>query len=159
MLVTTLDEGAIADIGHAFGYYDYGEKSGLSSLFPSQEATAAYIRGYARGMLRGGFLHTNSPRQEGFLAFKRPGERLGLPTLGPLAKGLLQSMTLRELVHFAQLMKRAGPGLDDQLKCEKRPSSSWAWSASGRSSRARATCARSWILPFGRGTAWASRWS
>lgn len=51
MLVTTLDEGAIADIGHAFGYYDYGEESGLSSLFPSQEATAAYIRGYARGML------------------------------------------------------------------------------------------------------------
>ena len=43
MLVTTLDEGAIADIGHAFGYYDYGEESGLSSLFPSQEATAAYI--------------------------------------------------------------------------------------------------------------------
>ena len=121
MLVTTLDEGAIADIGHAFGYYDYGEESGLSSLFPSQEATAAYIRGYARGMLRGGFLHTNSPRQEGFLAFKRPGERLGLPTLGLLAKGLLQSMTLRELVHFAQLMKRAGPGLDDQLKREKTP--------------------------------------
>lgn len=88
MLVTTLDEGAIADIGHAFGYYDYGEESGLSSLFPSQEATAAYIRGYARGMLRGGFLHTNSPRQEGFLAFKRPGERLGLPTLGPPGQGL-----------------------------------------------------------------------
>lgn len=72
-------------------------------------------------MLRGGFLHTNSPRQEGFLAFKRPGERLGLPTLGPLAKGFLQSMTLRELARFAQLMKRAGPGLDDRLKCEKTP--------------------------------------
>ena len=72
-------------------------------------------------MLRGGFLHTNSPRQEGFLAFKRPRERLGLPTLGPLAKGFLQSMTLRELARFAQLMKRAGPGLDDRLKREKTP--------------------------------------
>ena len=73
MLVTTLDEGAIADIGHAFGYYDYGEDSGLSSLFPSQEATAAYIRGYARGMLRGVFLHTNSPGRRASSPSSAPG--------------------------------------------------------------------------------------
>ena len=30
-------------------------------------------------------------------------------------------MTLRELARFAQLMKRAGPGLDDRLKREKTP--------------------------------------
>ena len=80
MIVHTLDESVIRDIGHAFGYYDYKGEGGLASLFSSQEATSVYIQGYARGMLRGGFLHTNSPRQEGFIAYKLPGEKLGLKT-------------------------------------------------------------------------------
>lgn len=44
MKVETLDEAVIADIGHAFGYYDYGAEQGLASAFPSREAMAAFIR-------------------------------------------------------------------------------------------------------------------
>ena len=33
MKVTTLDEKSIRDIGHAFGYYDYGEETGMSAAF------------------------------------------------------------------------------------------------------------------------------
>ena len=64
MKVTTLDEKSIHDIGHAFGYYDYGEETGMSAAFSGKEATANYICAYVRGVLRGGFLHTTSERDE-----------------------------------------------------------------------------------------------
>lgn len=38
MKVTTLDEKSIRDIGHAFGYYDYGEETGMSAAFSGKEA-------------------------------------------------------------------------------------------------------------------------
>ena len=60
MKVTTLDEKSIRDIGHAFGYYDYGQETGMTSAFFRKAATAEYICAYVRGMLRGGFLHTTS---------------------------------------------------------------------------------------------------
>ena len=62
MKVTTLDEKSIHDIGHAFGYYDYGEETGMSAAFSGKEATANYICAYVRGVLRSGFLHTTSYR-------------------------------------------------------------------------------------------------
>ena len=64
MKVTTLDEKSIRDIGHAFGYYDYGEETGMSAAFSGKDATANYICAYVRGVLRGGFLHTTSERDE-----------------------------------------------------------------------------------------------
>lgn len=48
MKVNTLDEGAIRDIGHAFGYYDYGAERGLIDLFPGRDTVASYICGYVR---------------------------------------------------------------------------------------------------------------
>lgn len=80
MIVHALDESVIQDIGHAFGYYGCKDEGGLASLFSSQEAASVYIRDYARGILRGGFLYASSPRQEGFIAYKLPGEKLGLKT-------------------------------------------------------------------------------
>ena len=70
MKVTTLDEKSIRDIGHAFGYYDYGEETGMSAAFSGKEATANYICAYVRGVLRSGFLHTTSERGEGYIAYK-----------------------------------------------------------------------------------------
>lgn len=58
MKVTTLDESVIQDIGHAFGYYDYGTERGLINAFPSREPTAVYISGYVRMTLRGGILYS-----------------------------------------------------------------------------------------------------
>ena len=48
MQVKSLDETAIYDIGHAFGYYDDGVEPGLVSMFPNRDAAAAYICGYVR---------------------------------------------------------------------------------------------------------------
>ena len=83
MKVTTLDEKSIRDIGHAFGYYDYEEETGMSAVFSGKEATANYICAYVRGVLRGGFLHTTSERGEGYIAYKLPKEKMGLKTCGP----------------------------------------------------------------------------
>ena len=122
MLLKTLDERFIADIGHAFGYYDYKEDTGgLVSMFSGPDAADTYIRGYVRGMLRGGFLHTTSDRMEGFIAYKLPGENIGLKTAGPLLKGMLQAMTLKELLHFAKAIKSGGPALRDRFDKEKKP--------------------------------------
>ena len=86
MKVTTLDEKSIHDIGHAFGYYDYEEETGMSAAFSGKEATANYICAYVRGVLRGGFLHTTSEQGQGYmrkvldLAFAE-GDRLGVPVI------------------------------------------------------------------------------
>ena len=50
MKVTTLDEKSIHGIGHAFGYYDYGEETGMAAAFSGKEATANDICAYVRGV-------------------------------------------------------------------------------------------------------------
>ena len=54
MLVQSMTEEEIYGIGHSFGYYDYGEETGMSAAFSGKEATANYICAYVRGVLRGG---------------------------------------------------------------------------------------------------------
>lgn len=120
MLVRNLNESVIEDIGHAFGYYDYGNESGMVSAYSGPEAVSEYICGYVRGVLRGGFLHTTSERGEGYIAYLLTGERAGLRTFRPIMLGLLRSMSPRELLRFAAAMKEAGPGLSDRMKKEKR---------------------------------------
>lgn len=121
MFVKELSESVIADIGHAFGYYDYGGERGLVSAFATQEAAAAYIRGYVRMGLRGGFLHTTSERQEGFIVYKLPGQKISLSCLKPLLKAVFDSMSFGELMHFARCMLGGGPGLKKAFEKAKTP--------------------------------------
>ena len=111
MKVTTLDERSIHDIGHAFGYYDYGEETGMSAAFSGKEATANYICAYVRGVLRGGFLHTTGERGEGYIAYKLPKEKMGLKTMWPIACGMLHNSTLKRLLQFGIAIKRGGVSL------------------------------------------------
>lgn len=59
----------------------------MTAAFSGKAATEEYICAYVRGMLRGGFLHTTSRRDEGYIAYKLPGEKLGLKTVWPVAQG------------------------------------------------------------------------
>ena len=43
MLVKSMTEKEIYEIGHAFGYNDYGEETGMPAAFSGKEATANYI--------------------------------------------------------------------------------------------------------------------
>ena len=121
MKVQTLDESVIADIGHAFGYYDYGAEQGLSSAFPGREATAAFICGYVRMALQGGMMHTTSERGEGFVAYKLPGEKLKAKAVLPLAKGFFRAMKFKDIVRFTRIMSKGGKGLNDRMDKEKKP--------------------------------------
>ena len=121
MRVRTMTEAEIHDIGHAFGYYDYGQETGMTSAFSGQAATAEYICAYVRGMLRGGFLHTTSERGEGYIAYKLPKEKLGIRTLWPIAKGMLSNSSLKRLLRFGMDIKRGGVSLQDRMDKEKKP--------------------------------------
>ena len=48
MLVQSMTEEEIYGIGHAFGYYDYGQETGMSAAFSGKEATANDICAYVR---------------------------------------------------------------------------------------------------------------
>lgn len=121
MKVETLDEAVIADIGHAFGYYDYGAEQGLASAFPSREAMAAFIRGYVRMALQGGMMHATSERGEGFIAYKLPGEKLKVKAMLPLAKAFFGALKGKNLVRFLRIMAKGGQGLNDRMDREKKP--------------------------------------
>ena len=115
--VTELDETIIADIGHAFGYYDYGTEHGLIDAFPNRNAVAAFISGYVRMALQSGMLYTVGENGEGYIA----GQNVNLKATLPLAKGLLCSMKLKELIRFARIMSKGGAGLEKQLDRAKKP--------------------------------------
>lgn len=121
MKLEALDERAVADIGHAFGYYDYGAERGLIDAFPSRDAAAAFICGYVRMALRAGMLYATSANGEGYAAYKLPGQRVRLRAALPLVKGLLGSMRLKELICFARIMAKSGPGLRKRLGKAKKP--------------------------------------
>ena len=121
MKVETLDESTIQAIGHAFGYYDYGTERGLADAFPSQDATATYICGYVRMALQSGLLHTSGPRGEGYIAYRLPGEKVGLKPLWQLARGMFDAMNFKQIVNFFRIMVKGGQGLEDRMKKKKKP--------------------------------------
>ena len=121
MKVTTFDESIAYDIGHAFGYYDYGDEHGLVDAFPSRDAVAEYIGGYVRMTFAGGMLYTTSERGEGYIAYKLPGQKLGLKAMLPLAKAFFGCMDFGSVVRFVKIVSKGGSGLDKKLDKEKTP--------------------------------------
>ena len=121
MLVKSMAEEEIHEIGHAFACYNYGEETGMPSAFSGEEAIADYICAYVRSMLRGGFLHTTSERGEGYIAYKLPKEKMGLKTMWPIACGMLHNSTLKRLLRFGIAIKRGGASLRDRMDKEKKP--------------------------------------
>ncbi len=119
--ITTLEENIIQDIGHAFGYYDYGKERGLIDAFPSRDAAAAFICGYVRMALQSGMLYATSENGEGYIAYKLPGQRICLRGGLHLAKGLFGAMHPKELVRFARIMSKGGSGLNRQFDKAKKP--------------------------------------
>lgn len=65
MKVTTLDTQVAEQIGHAFGYYDYGEEVGMGAFYRSKDAVATYIAGYVRMAFEGGMLYATKFKLSG----------------------------------------------------------------------------------------------
>ena len=121
MKIDQLDEKTIADIGRAFAYYDYGAERGLVSAFAQKEQTAIYIEGFARAMLKAGLMYTTGERQEGFIAYKRPGQKISMSAYMPLLKGVVKSMSFGEMIRFARSMGKGGTSLRQQMDKAKTP--------------------------------------
>lgn len=121
MKATTLDENIFHDIGHSFGYYDYKEEHGLVDAYPSNDAAAEYICGYAKMALQNGMLHTTSKDQEAFIAYKKPGERVGFKAGLILIKAMLNTMKLKGLFRFAKTLSKSGQSLSKRFDKEKKP--------------------------------------
>lgn len=77
MFVKELDENVIAEIGHAFGYYDYGAEPGLEKRFKKEKKPFLFVGMVCvREQYQGqGFMR---PLME--LAFAE-GNRLGVPVI------------------------------------------------------------------------------
>ncbi len=121
MKVTAPEESVIRDIGHAFAYYDYGEERGLIDAFPRREAVAAFICGYVRMALQSGMLYTTSESREGFIAFRRPGEKVSLRAGLCFARSTLGAMRLRDWIRFAKIMAQGGESLSRKMDRKKAP--------------------------------------
>ncbi|MFR5899654.1 MAG: hypothetical protein ACLUIO_09185 [Neglectibacter timonensis] len=119
MLVKSITEKEIYDIGHAFGYYDYGQETGMSAAFSGKDATANYICAYVRGVLRSGFLHTTSERGEGYIAYKLPKEKTG-PRRWARLRNAVQ-LHHEAPFQFGIAIKRGGASLQDRMDKEKKP--------------------------------------
>ena len=121
MLVKSMTEEEIHEIGHAFACYNYGEETGMPSAFSGEEATADYICAYVRSMLRGGFLHATGERGEGYIAYKLPKEKMGLKTMWPIACAMLRCSTPKDLLGFTMAIQRGDRSLQDRMDKEKKP--------------------------------------
>ena len=121
MKIKTLNENIVNDIGHAFGYYDYGTEHGLSDAFPSRDAVSSFICGYVRMSLQSGMLYATSENGEEYIAYKLPGQKVGLKAAVPLAKGFLGAMKIKEIVRFMRVMSSGGSGLGKQFDKAKKP--------------------------------------
>ena len=121
MKIKTLSEGIAEDIGHAFGYYDYGTEHGLIDAFPSREAVTSFICGYVKMAFQSGMLYATSEAGEGFIAYKLPGQKVSLKAALPLARGFFGAMKMKEILRFMRIMSKGGAGLGKKFDKAKKP--------------------------------------
>lgn len=133
------DEQAAEDIGHAFGYYDYGQETGMGVFYSSKEAVANYIAGYVRMAFEGQMLYATSERGEGYIAYTLPGQKMNFKAGMAILKALFRNMSLKEMIRMGKALSKGGRSLQDRMKKEKKNLYSSAWSASANSTRDRDT--------------------
>ena len=120
MKITKWDEQAAEDIGHAFGYYDYGQETGMGVFYSSKEAVANYIAGYVRMAFEGQMLYATSERGEGYIAYILPGQKMNLKAGMAILKALFRNMSLKEMIRMGKALSNGGKSLQDRMKKEKK---------------------------------------
>lgn len=120
MKITKWDEQAAEDIGHAFGYYDYGQETGMGVFYSNKEAVANYIAGYVRMAFKGQMLYTTSERGEGYIAYTLPGQKMNFKAGMAILKALFHNMSLKEMICMGKALSKGGKSLQDRMKKEKK---------------------------------------
>ena len=120
MKITKWDEQAAEDIGHAFGYYDYGQVTGMGVFYSSKEAVANHIAGYVRMAFEGQMLYATSERGEGYIAYTLPGQKMNFKAGMAILKALFHNMSLKEMICMGKALSKGGKSLQDRMKKEKK---------------------------------------
>lgn len=120
MKITKWDAQAAEDIGHAFGYYDYGQETGMGVFYSSKEAVANYIAGYVRMAFEGQMLYTTSERGEGYIAYTLLGQKMNFKAGMAILKALFHNMSLKEMICMGKALSKGGKSLQDRMKKEKK---------------------------------------
>ena len=120
MKITKWDEQAAEDIGHAVGYYDYGQETGMGVFYSSKEAVANYIAGYVRMAFEGQMLYATSERGEGYIAYTLPGQKMNFKAGMAILKALFRNMSLKEMIRMGKALSKGGRSLQDRMKKEKK---------------------------------------
>lgn len=120
MKITKWDAQAAEDIGHAFGYYDYGQETGMGVFYSSNDAVANYIAGYVRMAFEGQMLYATSERGEGYIAYTLPGQKINLKAGMAILKALFRNMSLKEMICMGKALSKGGKSLQDRMKKEKK---------------------------------------
>lgn len=120
MKITKWDAQAAEDIGHAFGYYDYGQETGMGVFYSSKEAVANYIAGYVRMAFEGQMLYATSERGEGYIAYTLPGQKMNFKAGMTILKALFHNMSLKEMICMGKALSKGGKSLQDRMKKEKK---------------------------------------
>ena len=115
MKITKWDAQAAEDIGHAFGYYDYGQETGMGVFYSSKEAVANYIAGYVRMAFEGQMLYATSERGEGYIAYTLPGQKMNLKASMAILKALFRNMSLKEMIRMGKALSKGGKSLQDRM--------------------------------------------
>lgn len=120
--ITELSEKEIGEIGEAFADHVYadGEK-GMGYLFGSRENVKEYISGYARAMIKGGFLYSTSEKHEAFVAYKYSREKMSASAGIEMLKAISGTLGLVGAVKMLKAMKSGGKSYEDIFKKTKKP--------------------------------------
>lgn len=120
--ITELSEKEIEEIGEAFADHVYadGEK-GMGYLFGNRDNVKEYICGYARAMIKGGYLYSTSEKHEAFVAYRYSGEKMS-PSAGiGVLKALFKTIGLGGAIKMLKATSSGGKSYEDIFKKTKRP--------------------------------------
>lgn len=118
--ITELSEKEIEEIGEAFADHVYADgERGMGFLFGSRDNVKEYICGYARAMIKGGYLYSTSENHEAFVAYRYSGEKMSSAAGMGVMKALLKTIGLGGAIKMLKAMNSGGKSYEDIFKNQK----------------------------------------
>lgn len=120
--ITELSEKEIEEIGEAFADHVYADgERGMGYLFGSRDNVKEYICGYARAMIKGGYLYSTSENHEAFVAYRYSGEKMS-PSAGfVILKALFSTIGLSGAIKMLKAINSGGKSYEDIFKKTGKP--------------------------------------
>lgn len=120
--ITELSEREIEEIGEAFADHAYAEgERGMAYLFGSRDNVKNYISGYARAMIKGGYLYSTSENHEAFVAYRYSKDKYAASAGLELIKSVLSTVGLGGAIRMLKAMSKGGKSYEDIYKKTKKP--------------------------------------